>query len=218
VSADVGTSEGASGAVTAAADAFGILDALVCCHGVGTGGTIGDVSVEDWDETVRINLTGSFLLARAALPHLIQRRGSIVTVGSTAGQFAGPGWGPYCVSKAGVIMLTRSLANDYGPQGVRANCVCPGWVRTAMADDDMGAVAETWDGSLDDAYWLCTSDTPLRRPAEPTEIAEVVAFLAGPRASYVTGAAIPVDGGQTAVGVSAAPFVGPDDRLRELLR
>lgn len=218
VSADVGTPEGASCAVSATVDAFGAVDTLVCNQGVGTGGAIADVSVEDWDETLRINLTGSFLLARAALPHLIERRGTIVNVGSVAGRFAGPGWGPYCTSKAGVITLTRCLANDYGPQGVRANCVCPGWVRTAMADEDMGDVAKAWGGSLDDAYWLCNNETPLRRPAEPPEVADVVAFLVGPQSSYVTGAAIPVDGGQTAVGVSSALYTGPDDRLRELLR
>ena len=178
-----------------------------------------DVSTpEGWDSTLRINLTGPFLLARAALPHLIVSRGSIVNVSSTNGCQAGPGWASYDVSKAGVIMLTRSLANDYGPQGVRANCVCPGWIRTPMGDEGMAEVAEKWGGSLDDAYWLCSRDTPLRRPGEPEEIAEVIAFLAGPKASYLTGAAIVVDGGGMAVDGSSTAFHGPQERLRELLR
>ena len=114
-------------------------------------------------------------------------------------------------------MLTRSLANDYGPQGVRANCVCPGWVRTPMGDDGMQEVAEKWGCSLEDAYWLCARDTPLRRPAEPGEVAEVIVFLAGPKASYISAATVVVDGGGMAVDGSSTPFHGPQQRLRELL-
>ena len=218
VSADVGTPEGANRAVTGATDAFRRLDALVCCHGVGTSAPVGDETPEGWESTLRINLTGPFLLAHAALPHLITTRGSIVNISSTSGRYAGPGWASYCVSKAGLDMLTRCLANDYGPQGVRANCVWPGWVRTPMGDEDMSAVANAWGSSLEDAYWLCNRETPLRRVAEPEEIAEVVLFLVGPQASYVTGAVIPVDGGATAVDASSTPFHGPEEKLRQLLR
>ena len=105
-------------------------------------------------------------------------------------------------------MLTASIANDYGPRGVRANCVCPGWVRTPMADDDMDEVAARWGTDRDGAYRLTTSSTPLRRPAEPAEIAAVVAFLAGPGASYVNGASIPVDGGAMIVDGTSVPFHG----------
>ena len=217
VSADVATPHGADGAVASALDAFGRLDALICNHGISASAAVGEDTPEGWDSTLRINLTGPFLLARAALPHLIASRGSIVNVSSTNGCQAGPGWASYDVSKAGVIMLTRSLANDYGPQGVRANCVCPGWVRTPMGDDDMAEVTEKWGCSLEEAYWLCSRDTPLRRPGEPEEIAEVIAFLAGPKAGYVSGATIVVDGGGMAVDGSSTAFRGPPARLRELL-
>lgn len=218
VSADVSTPGGAERVVGDTLAAHGRLDVLVCNHGVGDSLPVGDDTPEGWERTMRINLTGPFLLARAALPHLLEQHGSVVTVSSTNGWLAGPGWASYCTSKAGLIMLTRCLANDYGPRGLRANCVCPGWVRTPMGDVDMGVVREAWDVSTDDAYWLCSRDTPLRRPAAPEEIAEVIAFLASSRAAYVSGAVIPVDGGASAVDGSSEPFHGPPERLRDLLR
>lgn len=218
VAGDVSTPTGAEDAVSVALAAYGRLDVLVCNHGVGDSQPVGDETPEDWERTMRINLTGPFLLARAALPHLLQQQGSVVTVASTNGWLAGPGWASYCTSKAGLIMLTRCLANDYGPRGLRANCVCPGWVRTPMGDHDMASVRDAWDVSTEDAYWLCSRDTPLRRPAAPEEIADVIGFLASPRATYVSGAVIPVDGGASAVDSSSAPFHGPPEHLRDLLR
>jgi NAD(P)-dependent dehydrogenase (short-subunit alcohol dehydrogenase family) len=218
ISGDVSTPDGAARAAVATVEAHGRLDVLVCNHGVGESVPVDEDTPEGWDRTLRINLTGPFLLARAALPHLLERRGSVVTVSSTSGWLAGPGWASYCTSKAGLIMLTRCLANDYGPRGLRANCVCPGWVRTPMGEADMAAVAEAWGVSVDEAYWLCSRDTPLRRPAAPEEIAEVIVFLASRRAAYVSGAVIPVDGGDSVVDGSSVPFHGPDERLRALLR
>jgi meso-butanediol dehydrogenase / (S,S)-butanediol dehydrogenase / diacetyl reductase len=214
---DVSTADGAERAVKATVTALGALDVLVCSHGVGDSAPVGEETPEGWERTMQINLTGPFLLARAALPHLLQRPGSVVTVASTNAWAAGPGWASYCTSKAGLVMLTRCLANDYGPQGLRANCVCPGWVRTPMADHDMGTVVERWDVSTDDAYRLCSRDTPLRRTGTPEEIAEVIAFLASDRAAYVSGAVIPVDGGDGAVDGSSTPFHGPPEFLRDLL-
>jgi NAD(P)-dependent dehydrogenase (short-subunit alcohol dehydrogenase family) len=96
-----------------------------------------------------------------------------------------------------MVMLMQSIAVDYGPKGVRANAVCPGWVRTPMADTSMGRIG----AEVDETYRRVTRFAPLRRPAEPDEIAAVICFLASPDASYVTGAVIMADGGSTAVDV-----------------
>ena len=148
---------------------------------------------------MRINLTGAFLTTQLALPHLIKRRGAVVNVASVNGVLAGLGWTSYGVSKAGLIMLAKCVANDYGRKGVRANAVCPGWVRTPMGDHDMDEMGRTHGVDREGAYELAHRQNPLGRPAQPEEIADVIAFLASPRAGYVSGATVMVDGGTTSV-------------------
>ena len=135
--ADVTSREEASAAIGAAVEHFGGIDVLVNNAGVADSAALLDESLERWEETMRINLTGAFLTTQLALPHLIERRGAVVNVASVNGVLAGLGWTSYCVSKAGLIMLAKCVANDYGRKGVRANAVCPGWVRTPMGDHDM---------------------------------------------------------------------------------
>jgi NAD(P)-dependent dehydrogenase (short-subunit alcohol dehydrogenase family) len=201
--ADVASPEQAAAAIAAAVERFGGIDALVNNAGVGDSGPLLEESLERWEETLRINLTGAFLTTQLALPHLIERRGAIVNVASINGVLAGPGWTSYCVSKAGLIMLAKCIANDYGREGVRANAVCPGWVRTPMGDHDMDELGRTHGIDREGAYALAHRQHPLGRPAEPEEVADVIAFLASSRAAYVTGAAVMVDGGTTVVDPTA---------------
>lgn len=204
--ADTGEAADAGRAVAETVARLGGLDALVCNAGIGGEGSLADLDPAVWDEVLRTNLTGVFLTARAAIPHLLARRGAIVTVSSCAGLRASPSSIAYCTSKAGVAMLTQCIALDHGPAGVRANCVCPGWVRTPMADAEMDALAARLGTDRDGAYALCTGDVPLRREASAGEIAATVAWLLSDAAAYVNGAVVPVDGGHTPVDVATLPF------------
>jgi meso-butanediol dehydrogenase / (S,S)-butanediol dehydrogenase / diacetyl reductase len=202
--ADVASPDEAAAAIDAAVKHFGGIDALVNNAGVGDSGPLLEESLEQWEETLRINLTGAFLTTKLALPHLIERRGAVVNVASVNGILAGPGWTSYCVSKAGLIMLAKCVANDYGRLGVRANAVCPGWVRTPMGDHDMDEMAAAQGTDREGAYARAHRQHPLGRPAQPEEIAAVIAFLASSAAAYVTGATVMVDGGTTVVDPTAA--------------
>jgi meso-butanediol dehydrogenase / (S,S)-butanediol dehydrogenase / diacetyl reductase len=172
-----------------AVEAAGPLDILV--HNASSGGG------SDRDDVLAVNVGGADTLLEHAEPGLIERRGAIVTVGSTAAVVSGAVAADYNTAKAGLVMWTRSQAVRLGPRGVRANAVCPGWVRTPMADRSMAALGD----DVDDMYRRVTRFAPLRRPAEPDEIAAVICFLASPAASYVTGAVVMADGGSTAVDV-----------------
>jgi NAD(P)-dependent dehydrogenase (short-subunit alcohol dehydrogenase family) len=204
--ADTGDASDAERAVAETFERYGGLHALVCNAGIGGEGSLRDLDPGTWDEVLRVNLTGAFFMARAAIEHLAAARGSIVTVSSAAGLRASPDSLAYCASKAGLAMLTQCIAVDHGPEGVRANCVCPGWVRTPMADEEMTALGERLGTGRDAAYDTCLVDVPLRRAASPDEVAAVVSWLLSDEASYVNGAVLPIDGGHTPVDVATVAF------------
>ena len=192
------------GAVTAA---FGRLDGLVLNAGIIAPGGIAELSPQDFEAMVAVNLTGSFLVARAALPHLLaSERAAVVSVASVAALRAASGMGGYAATKAGLTMLTQSLAVDHAHEGLRANVVCPGWTITEMADAEMAAFGDERGLGIADAYRLVTALVPQRRPASAAEVAAVVGWLLSDAASYVNGAVIPVDGSAVAVDVGTVPF------------
>jgi meso-butanediol dehydrogenase/(S,S)-butanediol dehydrogenase/diacetyl reductase len=169
-------------------------------------GGVGELSVQDWSAMVSVNLTGAFLIARAALPHLLASCGAVVSVASVAALRAPAGMGGYAAAKAGLTMLTQSLAVDHAHQGLRANVVCPGWTVTEMADEEMAAFGAERGLAVSGAYELVTALVPQRRSAHADEVAAVVAWLLSDAASYVNGAVIPIDGAATAVDVGTVAF------------
>ena len=189
--ADVGNEDEVKAAVAAAVDAFGGLDGVLTSAGVFHGNDLrplGEIELDDFLFVLRVNLVGTFLAIKHALPHLVERRGAVVTIASTAA-LKGHGYGSgYTASKGGVAALTRIAAVQYGPQGVRVNCICPGSVDTPMT---MGA----W--STPEAQRRIERSVPLQRVAQPEEIASVAAFLLSDAASDLTGQTIAVDGGAT---------------------
>ncbi len=200
-------------AVAVAVDTYGGLDVVVANAGVGFGGSVGDVSDGAWRTTLDINLTGAMLLARAGLPHLVAGGGgSVVLVASVSGFAATPGSAAYEASKAGLIALARSIAVDYGIHGVRATALCPGWVRTSMADEEMDDLAARDGTDRETAYRRALAATPLRRPADPEEIAACALFLASAESSFVTGTTLVADGGSLAVDPGGIAFLEQGER------
>jgi NAD(P)-dependent dehydrogenase (short-subunit alcohol dehydrogenase family) len=187
---------------------FGPVDILIANaggHGVGPTVTMSD---ETWALATRLNLDTAFVSARECLPDLIERKGAVVVVASIAGLFAGPQAAGYVTMKHACIGFGKSLARDYGRKGVRTNIVCPGWVATAMADEQMEVVVEKHGlGSVEEAYRLVTKDVPLGRPATPEEVSNVICFVASGEAAMMNGAILTVDGGAAVVDLPTLAFV-----------
>ena len=168
----------------------GRLDVLVTAAGVAGGGYVHTIDEAEWDRVNDINLKGTMLSCRAALAPMIEvRRGSIVTVASVEGLEGCEGGSAYNASKGGVVLLTKNLAQDYGPVGIRANAICPGFIRTPMFESVIQPLGEIADRIL--------AQHKLGRWGQPHEIAGAAYFLASDDSSFVTGVALPVDGGYT---------------------
>ena len=205
IAGDAGDPAHAEAVITRAVDAFGGVDVVVANAATGDGRSAADVDDEGWQRALDVNLTGPMRLARACLPSMIERRGgSIVVVSSVSALAASTDSAAYATTKTALIGLMRSIAVDFGPRGVRANVVCPGWVRTPMGDAAMDSLPDV--GDRDEAYRLATQFVPLRRAAMPEEIARCCLFLASDDASIVTGAVLVADGGQTAVDLGGIAF------------
>jgi NAD(P)-dependent dehydrogenase (short-subunit alcohol dehydrogenase family) len=189
--------------VSLAVSRFGGLDILVTSAGIQRYGDVEETSQELWDEVIGVNLTGVFLACQAALPELRKRAGTIVAVSSVQAFASQQRVAAYATSKAGVNTLVKSIALDYARFGVRANVVCPGSVDTPMLR--WAADLFRGDSTVEETVAGWGARHPLGRVAQPAEVAEVVAFLAGPRSSFVTGSEYRVDGGLLTVNPAALP-------------
>jgi NAD(P)-dependent dehydrogenase (short-subunit alcohol dehydrogenase family) len=193
---NVADPESVKTAVEAVMQKWGRVDVLVAAAGIYTGSPLSEVPLKQWQRLIDINLTGVFLCNQAvALIMMAQKSGSIINLSSMAGKTSWPGSAEYSASKSGVIGLTRSVAMELAPYGATANAICPGNTLTEMVKNVAGQIAPR-DG-LTPAEWLKmrANDCPMKRMAEPWEIAGVAAFLASPDSRYLTGQAIEVDGG-----------------------
>lgn len=156
-----------------------------------------------WEHVLAVNLTGPFLMMKAAIPHMVAAGGgSIVNISSLAGLVSPPRMPAYVASKGGLISLSKQVAVDYGPQNVRCNVVCPGATKTEMMVSAFTPFAEACGLQLDDVIRQFSKDIPLKRVCTPAEMAGLCSFLASDDASFLTAAVIPVDGGAVTVDVS----------------
>lgn len=190
---DIATVAGCQLAVKTAVDAFGGLDILVNSAGIGAGRPIEDCDEKMWDDHIDVNLKGLFFVSQAALPELRKSKGNIVNIASDAGLIGVPGIVVYCGSKGGVVTMSKAMALEVACDNVRVNCVCPGYVDTDMIRSSVQRKPDP------EAAWQKMIDyAPLKRIASTGEIAAAVQYLASDAAVFVTGVALPVDGGTTA--------------------
>lgn len=173
--------------------------ALINNAGMLRPGSLDEVSLQDWNTVLLVNLTGYLLTARAFKPQLQASQGAVVHVASISANFPQPNSGAYSAAKAGVLLLSRQMATEWGPLGIRSNAICPGMIRTALS-------AKFYETPGFEARRAAV--TASRRIGEPSDIADVALFLASPRAAYVNGAEIAVDGGMSSMLMDMVPRPG----------
>lgn len=175
--------------------AMGGLHAVVNGAGVVAADDPQDLADATWERMIAVNLTGTMRVCRAAIGLLKQGGGAIVNVASVAAFNSTPGSASYAPSKAGVVAFTRNIAYAHGADNIRANCVCPGWTRTAMAEREMTEAAALAGSTMEAEFAVMAGRIALGRVARPAEIASCIRFLASDEASFVTGAVLVADGG-----------------------
>lgn len=193
IKVDVSDEAEVAGAIDRTVGMLGGLDAVVNIAGIQRSGAVHELDATDWDDQLRINARSCFLTSKHAVPHLRQSGGgSIVTTASAAGLKGFAGMTAYSASKGAVIAFTRTLAVELAPDGIRANCICPGWVDTPFNNPVI-----SFEGGKEAHLSNVGRSVPLGREAAPTEIANWCAYLVSDASGYMTGQSIAVDGGLT---------------------
>jgi meso-butanediol dehydrogenase / (S,S)-butanediol dehydrogenase / diacetyl reductase len=207
IQADVGDPDACQRAVAETVARFGRLDVLVANAGIEQFGSATEISLEDWRAVQRINVDGVLFSARAAIQQMrVNGGGTIVVVASVAALVGAPHYVGYVTTKAALLGMTRSLAFDYGTEGIRVNAILPGWVRTEMTERSLQHAAREKGISFEEMIRRVTANYPLRRMADPDEIAAGIEFLASAQSSFITGAILLADGGGSVVDVGTLEF------------
>lgn len=189
--ADVTSSASVEALVRETVDRHGRLDVVFSNAGIMRDGSVVDLTEDDWDDLFAVNVKGSFLLGKHAIPHMSATgSGSFIITASANSFYAESDIAGYCATKGAAMQLTRAMAIDHGPEGVRVNCICPGWIETAMSQPflDENPDSRAFAGRI----------APSGRIGQPEDVAQVALFLASDESRFVTGAAYNVDGGWTA--------------------
>lgn len=193
---DVSRDEDARRQVAAVLDAWGRLDVLYNNAGVDATGEVTDVDPADWERCFAVNVTGTWLCSKHAAPAMQSAGGgAIINQGSVAALVGIRRFAAYCAAKGAVVSLTRAMALDLAPRGVRVNCICPGTVVTPLMES---MIRERGAGDLERGIAMTVEKYPLGRLGEPEDVARVALFLASDEASFLTGSIIAADGGMTA--------------------
>jgi NAD(P)-dependent dehydrogenase (short-subunit alcohol dehydrogenase family) len=179
----------------ASAEAFGVVDFVVNTAAIARFGSVADIEMSAWHDTMSVNLDGVLHACRAFLKHVRRSKGCFVNISSIGGLRGEPEFSAYCASKFAVIGFSQSLAKEEGPHGVRVNCVCPGAVLSTMNTATMENYAKRFGTTVDEVEQLIVDKTALRRLVSPADVAGAVVFLCSDLAASVTGTSISVDGG-----------------------